>query len=137
MKNIVLGLTVLNVLAVADLSVQQIDSMVVKIHQEREGVKLETLDKTKEPFVKLQEDENNVSTFVIPEKKEEVKLSLHAIINGKAFINDRWVKVDEKIMGYTLKYVGKIGVVLRNDNNIKKLFLSKSGNNFIQLEERK
>lgn len=137
MKKTVLSIIVLSVLACADLTVQQIDSMVAKIHQKREGVKLETLDQTKEPFVKLEADDNNVSTFVVLEKKEDTKLALHAIVNGKAFINDKWIEVEERIMGYTLKYIGTKGVVLRNENNIKKLFLSKGGNNFIQIEERK
>ncbi len=119
----------------ADLSVEQIQQMVSKIHEKREGVKLETLETTKEPFVRLEED-NNITTFVIPVKAEEAKLSLHAIVNGKAYINDAWKSVDDTIMGYTLKYVGKRGVVLRNGNHIKKLFLHEKRNSFITLEER-
>ncbi len=119
----------------ADLSVEQIQQMVSKIHEKREGVKLETLETTKEPFVRLEED-NNITTFVIPVKAEEAKLSLHAIVNGKAYINDAWKSVDDTIMGYTLKYVGKRGVVLRNGNHIKKLFLHEKRDSFITLEER-
>ena len=119
----------------ADLSVEQIQQMVGKIHEKREGVKLETLETTKEPFVRLQE-ENNITTFVIPVKAEEAKLSLHAIVNGKAYINDTWKSIDDTIMGYTLKYVGKRGVVLRNGNHIKKLFLHEKRDSFITLEER-
>ena len=118
----------------ADLSVNQIRDMVTKIHQKREGIKLETLENTKEPFVRLQED-NNVTTFVIPQK-EETKLVLHAILNGKAYINDEWKKMADVVGGYTLKYIGKRGVVLRNENQIKKLFLHKEGDNFITIEGR-
>jgi len=137
MKKLFLFLFTLTIGLQADLSVQQIEEMVHKIHKEREGIKLETLEDTKEPFVRLQE-ENNVSTFVIPTTKvvEEVKLALHAIVNGKAFINDRWMKEDEDILGYTLKYIGNKGVVLRNENHIKKLFLRKKKNSFIKLEEK-
>jgi hypothetical protein len=110
--------------------------MVAQIHEQREGIQLETLQETKEPFVRLEETEDEVATFVIPEKSD-AKLTLHAIVNGKAYINDGWVGVEEKVMGYTLKYVGKRGVVLRNGNNIKKLFLTKDENSFIQIEERK
>ena len=138
MKKIAYTLTLFSVFAFADLSVQQIEQMVAKIHEKREGVKLETLQTTKEPFVRVKEDEDNVKTFVMPVKADEAKLSLHAIVNGKAFINDQWLAPEEKIMGYTLKYVGSKGVVLRNQNNIKKLFLQKNKeNNFIKLEERK
>ncbi|WP_296824409.1 hypothetical protein [Sulfurovum sp.] len=135
MKKIILIALCLTLSSYADLSVEQIQQMVSKIHKKREGVKLETLETTKEPFVRLQE-ENNITTFVIPEKEEEAKLLLHAIVNGKAYINDGWKSIDDVIMGYTLKYVGKRGVVLRNGNHIKKLFLHEKRNNFITLEER-
>ena len=135
MKKILFIASLLTVSLYADLSVKQIEEMVSKIHEKREGIKLETLEETKEPFVRL-EEENNVTTFVIPEKAEEAKLSLHAIVNGKAYINEAWKSIDDTIMGYTLKYVGKKGVVLRNGNNVKKLFLHQKRDNFIKLEER-
>ena len=136
MKKIILILLSLSIVAFADLSVKQIQKMVNKIHEKREGVKLETLEDTKEPFVRL-EEENNVTTFVIPTKLDaKVKLTLHAIVNGKAYINNSWSSVDDNILGYTLKFIGKRGVVLRNNNHIKKLFLHKERNNFITLEER-
>ncbi len=118
-----------------NLSVDQIQEMIKKIHEKREGIKLETLETTAEPFVRL-EKENNLTTFVIPEKNEESKLSLHAIVNNKAYINDSWKSVDDTVMTYTLKYIGKRGVVLRNGNHIKKLFLHDKRKNFISLEER-
>jgi hypothetical protein len=137
MKKIILLVVLLSILGYADLSVEQIQSMINKIHQKREGVDLGTLATTKEPFVRLQQ-ENNISTFVIPniEEKTDVQLTLHAIVNGKAYINDSWIKVDESILGYELKAIGKIGVVLRNENHIKKLFLRKKKDSFIKLEER-
>jgi len=136
MKKIILILLSLSIMAFADLSVKQIQKMVNKIHEKREGVELKTLEDTKEPFVRLQE-ENNVTTFVIPTKIDtKVKLTLHAIVNGKAFINNSWSSIDDNILGYTLKFIGKRGVVLRNNNHIKKLFLHKERNNFITLEER-
>ena len=124
----------LNVLY-ADLSVKQIEQMVQKIHLKREGVALETLNNTPEPFIRVKK-EDNVTVVEIPDKQEDVKLSLHAIMAGKAFINDSWKKVGEKILGYTVEYIGKKGVVLRNGNTIKKLFLGKPKDNFITLEER-
>ena len=137
MKKIFLLLMILTLFIHADLSVKQIQDMVNNIHKKRVGVQLETLADTKEPFVRLQE-ENNVSTFVIPTTKtiEEVKLVLHAVVNGKAYINNIWLKINENILGYTLKYIGNKGVVLRNENHIKKLFLRKNKNSFIKLEER-
>lgn len=135
MKKTLFIISLLTVSLYADLSVKQIQEMVSKIHEKREGIKLETLEATQEPFIRV-EEENNTTTFVVPVAEETAKLSLHAIMNGKAYINDSWKGVDDTIMGYTLKYVGKRGVVLRNGNNVKKLFLHQNRDNFIKLEER-
>jgi hypothetical protein len=119
----------------ADFSVDQIQAMVVKIHEKRKGADLSVLDRTKEPFV-LKQEENNVTVFIAPVlMQEEAKLSLHAIMNGKAYINDSWKSVDDNIFGYTLKYVGKRGVVLKNGNQIKKLFLHENRDDFIKIVE--
>jgi len=119
----------------ADLSVKQIEQMVKKIHLKREGISLETLENTKEPFIRVKK-EDNVTVIEVPKKEEDVKLNLHAIMTGKAYINDGWKKVGDQILGYTVKYIGKKGVVLRNGNTIKKLFLGKPKDNFITIEER-
>lgn len=136
MKHIILLALLFTCNSYADISVNQIRDMVTKIHEKREGIGLETLKETKEPFVRLQE-ENNVTTFVIPIQVEETKLSLHAILNQKAYINDQWRSVDDLVGGYTLKHIGKKGVVLRNDNQIKKLFLHKKKESFIMIKGRK
>ena len=138
MKKTLLLLGSLTVFLAADLSVGQIENMVNKIHKKREGIKLDTLETTKEPFVRVEESNNTTTVFVIPTKTEtkEAKLILHSIINNKAFINDQWKSVGDSIFGYTLKHIGSRGVVLRNDNHIKKLFLRKERENFITLEER-
>ena len=135
MKKLFILLSLVVSVSYADLSVNQIRDMVTKIHQKREGIKLETLNNAKEPFIRVQED-SNVSTLIIPQKAEETKLVLHAILNEKAYINDEWKKMDDVLGGYTLKYVGKRGVVLRNENQIKKLFLHKEGDDFIKIKGR-
>ena len=136
MKKLFLFLLAMTIIVNADLSIKQIEVMIHKIHKERKGVKLEALDGIKDPFVQFKE-ENNVSTVVIPTvQAAEAKLVLHAIVNGKAYINDSWMAVNDNILGYELKYIGNKGVVLRNENHIKKLFLRKQKNNFIKLEEK-
>jgi len=135
MKKILLLLLPLTVFLNADLSVEQIQNMVVSIHEKREGVKLATLETTVSPFIRLESESNGTTTISTPIKEEE-KLVLHAIVNGKAFINDTWSDIGDTIMGYTLKFIGSRGVVLRNGNHIKKLFLHEKRDNFIKLEER-
>ena len=136
MKKIVLALLALSVFVNADLSVKQIQAMVSKIHEKRSGVELETLNTTKEPFVHVKSDDNGSRLLIPTVKSVEDKLILHAIVNGKAYINDAWLNLDDKILGYDLKFIGKRGVVLRNENHIKKLFLRKKRDSFIKLEER-
>ncbi len=120
----------------ADLSVKQIEQMIEKIHLKREGIGLDILEKTSEPFVKIEKSEDNKTVIKVPDETPDVKLSLHAIMGKRAYINDKWEKVDDVIMGYTVKYIGKRGVVLRNGNTIKTLFLGKPKGNLIMLEER-
>ena len=136
MKNIVLIVSLLTASLYANLSVDQIEKMVHKIHEKRVGFDLDILESTKNPFVVL-EEENNVTTFVIPKKAtEDVKIALHAIMGEKAYINEGWKDINDTVLGYTLKYIGKRGVVLRNGNHIKKLFLHEDRNSFIKIEGR-
>ena len=135
MKKILLLTLLCTAALFADLSVDQIRDMVIKIHEKREGIKLKTLENTKEPFVRMAK-ENNITTFVLPVKAEAAKLSLHAILNGKVYINNEWKRVGDDIGGFTLKYIGQKGVVLRSGNQIKKLFLHKKKKNFIMIEGR-
>jgi hypothetical protein len=136
MKKILLTALLCGSALQANLSIKQIEMMVNKIHEKRVGVSLDILDTTKEPFAK-REEKTSPNTFVTLPENDSVKLSLHAIMNGKAYINDGWKRLDDTVMGYKLKYIGKRGVVLRNGNNIKKLFLyNKRKDNFIKIEER-
>jgi len=143
MKKVLIFIILFNILTYSkDLSLAQIKNMVNKIHERREGIKLSTLESTKEPFVRSQVDENNISTFVIPRKEEvlavtDEKMVLHSILNNKAYINDKWYSLNETLFGYKLKFIGTIGVVLRNTKDIKKLYLHRKKHNLIKLEETK
>ena len=121
----------------ANLSVNQIRDMVMKIHKKRDGINLDKLETTKEPFVKIREKEVNTTKLIVLTKSEETKLMLHAILNNKAYINQGWANIGDNIGGYVLKYIGKKGVVLRNENKIKKLFLNgKKEKLIITIKER-
>ena len=136
MKNILLIVSLLTASLYADLSVDQIEKMVKKIHEKRDGFDLETLDQTKSPFLVSEEEEEKVTSFVAPKQTLKAKISLHAIMGGKAFINDGWKDLNDTVLGYTLKYIGKRGVVLTRGDHIKKIFLHEDRDNFIKLEER-
>jgi len=134
MKNIIIIAGLLTSNIYADLSMDQIRTMVKKIHDKREGISMDTLENTQEPFVRLERTENNVTAFVMPVTESEV-LSLNAIVNKRAYINDQWRSIDDNIGGFILKYVGEKGVVLRNENQIKKLFLHERRDSFIKIKE--
>jgi hypothetical protein len=134
MKKILIGVCAASVLIYANLSVEQIEEMVLRIHEKREGVRLKTLESTKNPFIRLNEEDN--TTIFSTSSEEDAKLDLNAIVNGKAFINEAWRSVDDVILGYTLKYIGQGGVVLRSGNHIRKLYLNEKKHNFITIEER-
>ena len=136
MKNILLIVSLLSASLYADLSVGQIENMVTKIHERRAGFDLETLEMTKNPFIVMIEEEEAIPVSGTIKDKIRAKMSLHAIMSGKAYINNGWKDVNDTVLGYTLKYIGKRGVVLRNGNQIKKLFLHNDKNDFIKIEGR-
>jgi hypothetical protein len=67
MKNTIFIVLVFTASLYADLSVNQIEQMIIKIHEKRPGANLEILETTKEPFVRL-EKEDNITTFVVTTK---------------------------------------------------------------------
>ena len=119
----------------ASTALEEIDKMVERIQKPRQGIGLDELASTKDPFISLKKDEN-MTQVVIP-KKKEAQLSLNGILNGKAYINGKWYKVGDKISGYVLKYVGTKGVVLTDETHIKKLFLHKNEKGLITIKEGK
>jgi hypothetical protein len=122
----------------ANYSVKQIENMVLKIHNKRAGLESSVLDNTFEPFVskKILTEEKGEVKVPVKVNRTEDKMELHAILGDKAFINNKWLKVNDKIYGYVLKYIGKRGVVLQNGNSIKKLLFHEENNNLIKLEGR-
>ena len=133
MKNLLMFTVLFTVFLHADLSTEKIEKMVYKIHKKRDGINLRILENIKEPFVELQR-KNNSLDLLSPEEKS--KLVLHAIVNGRAYINDNWVRVGDSVSVYKLKYIGSRGVVLRSKNRIRKLFLRKNKDSFIKLKEK-
>jgi hypothetical protein len=138
MKNTTLLILSATILASANLSVKQIENMVLKIHQKRPGTDVAMLDATYEPFaVKVIQDDNQTKeTVTVTAQAKEAKLELHALMADKAFINNKWLEVNSTIDGYQLKYIGKRGVVLQSGNNIKKLIFNDQKNSIIKLEGR-
>jgi hypothetical protein len=138
MKKITLLILSAATLTSANLSVKQIENMVIKIHQKRPGADNILLDNTHEPFAEKTPVENNItetSTNSV-QTNTKAKLKLHAIMAQKAFINDQWLDVNDTIEGYQLKYIGKRGVVLQSGNDIKTLMFNNKKDSLIKIEGR-
>ena len=106
----------------AELTVQKIDEMVVKIQGKRQSKVKVDFEKVVSPFVIVFQDEAN-STAVIKTAEQEVSFKLSAIMNDRAKINGRWVKPGEVIQGYKVVSVGEDRVELKKGNRRVKLFL--------------
>ena len=126
----------LTLFAQAVFTVEELNGMFQDIQSERKGIDMRGIKSIKEPFIKPKK-EQKVNKIKVPIKKEKIHLVLHAILNNKAYINDGWKKIGDKIEGYTLKHIGKRGVVLRKENQIKKLLFYKKRANFIRIKGRK
>ncbi len=125
MKKLILIFLLINIFVIADISLLEIENIIKSIEKKRKGMTVDTLAKTKEPFLKVIED-NNIS--IINSHKKNVKkenIILHAIINEKAYINNSWKKINDTVLGYKVDYIGNNMVILKKGKRIKKLFFIK------------
>ena len=120
----------------ANITLDEIDMMIDKIKKPRDGILLEALSSTPDPFKQLVTpsfDSNETSKVVLKRDKD---FSLNAIMNGKAFIDGKWHIPKDVVSDYEVIFIGKKGVVLSRERNIIKLFLKKKKKSIIHIEER-
>jgi len=120
----------------ANITLDEIDMMIDKIKKPRDGILLEALSSTPDPFKQLvppSADSNNSNQIVLKKDKD---FSLNAIMNGKAFIDGKWHIPKDVVSDYEVIFIGKKGVVLARERNIIKLFLKKKKKSIIHIEER-
>ncbi len=116
----------------ADLSIGQMEAMVEKIKAKRVGTNIEKSDEFISPFVTIKVDEN--ITVIEEAKVETVVFILGGIINDKAFINEKWQKVDDIVEGYKLIEIENNSVTLVQEDRTIKVFL-KQTKPILQLNE--
>ncbi len=136
MKKNIIFLLLLTTALFAEISLQEIDMMIDKIKKPRDGILLEALSQTPDPFKQqIVLGEGNTTETIISKKDKD--FSLNAIMNGKAFIDGEWRIKDDVVSDYTVVFIGKKGVVLVRERNIVKLFLEKKEHkNFIIIKGR-
>ncbi len=126
MKRVILILLLINLSLFSD----EIDKIISKINEKRDSSLSKTqLIKIESPMPKITIIDKNSTkdknkTIVIANKKEET-FTLSAIINNSALINDKWVKLGEKINGYKLVDIMDDSVYLQNNKKSKLIFFKK------------
>ncbi len=116
----------------ADLSISEMETMVERIKAKRAGSKIKKDTKFVSPFVMINKENNN-SVMKEPEGASIVFV-LGGIMNNKAFLNEKWVKVGDTVDGYTLKEMDANSVTLVQNEHIIKVFLKKS-KSILQINE--
>jgi len=134
MKKLLLIISLCMTALCAEATIQEIDAMVVKIQQPREGVVLGELELIPNPFIILSKKDDNSTKIVATIAKEE-QFVLSGIVNDRVFINKKWYKAGDKISGYTLEYIGSRGIVLADDRHIKKIFFHEPKEGFIKTKD--
>ena len=107
------------------LSHQEITHMVSKIKEERAGITLSQLNDTSNPFILnvIKEEVKKAETVVAKVKKKEVFYGLKAILNKRAFINNKWYKQGDSLGEYKVGHVSSSSVLLKSARGNKTLTL--------------
>ena len=115
------------------LSYDEIAQMVLKIKQKREGIGLEELNGTPNPFTIVKKVVKKPKKKIVKKKPEIIKIieptfTLTAILNSKAFINGKWYGVNDKLKegDYKVVYIGSSGVVIKSPRVTKRLKIESS-----------
>ena len=133
MKKLLLGLSALTALlhpVKAELDVPQIDEMIDKIQKKRVSNVGVDFQKVPSPFVVVKIDKDNNKT-VLSSPEEKIRMKAYAIIDdgtaeSSVNINGRWLRIKDKINGYTVVEIKDNKTVLKKGDNTMELFLPKN-----------
>ena len=118
MKNIVWIYLSINMLSEATFTNNQIREMTQYILKKRKSKDI--FENIKEPFV-MNINIPKKSNIII--KPSMHTLYLQAILNNKAFINNKWLEINDQIQGYSVLFISKKEVVLQQKSTTIRLFL--------------
>ena len=111
----------------AELSIQQIDAMVNKIQGKRQSKVKIDFGKVTSPFVlvvsKPDTDSNTTTSPVVKMIESQASFDLSGIMNNRARINGRWLKVGDMIEGYRVETIDENHVLLKKGKRSVELFL--------------
>ncbi|WP_457745245.1 hypothetical protein [Sulfurimonas sp.] len=137
MKTLYIGLIFLFVTQLDANELAWVNEQVEAIKPPRVGISNQAISKIKDPFIFLVKKEEHVNGKKVPKRKLRHthyirkshfrKLSLDAILNKSAMINNKWYKEGDKVYSYELSKVNRMSVVLKKQN--KQLLLSTASKN--------
>jgi hypothetical protein len=135
MKYLLIGVPLLCLPLVAELTVDKIDKMVEQIQGKRSSKVDVQFEKVASPFaIVVQSDQN--ATPIMKTVEQQVSFRLSAIVNDRAMINDRWLASGDTIQGYVVETVEENRVVLKKSNRTVELFLpDPNKSNLLQISE--
>jgi hypothetical protein len=126
MKKLLLSLTILSYPAIAELTVSQIEEMVKRIQSKRVSEYEIDFLKIPSPLEGVKKVvEENLTKTVLLDNVADISFTLHAIMNDKAYVNEKWHNRGDKIQGFTLREIFDDHVVLKKDRKTIKVFLVK------------
>jgi len=113
-----------------DVEIKNIDDKISKIDSPREGITIKVLNNTKNPFY-IESIEID-GAIVQPVEK----ISLKGIMNSKAYINNKWLGLNDEVEGYKVISITSNRVLLKREDRTKELFLKSKKDSFIKIEAR-
>lgn len=118
----------------ADLSISQMETMVTKIKAKRVGSNKSNNSELTSPFVMMHKDRNTSKMIIEDPKSDLIQFLLGGVVNDRAFVNEQWLSVGDKISGYEVTELKGNSVTLIKDKRTIKIFLKKS-KQILQLNE--
>lgn len=111
--------------------VKAYDQIFDKIAEKRVGADLSRIDRTENPFIMLDSDDENIQDKGNEQKELHKAFILEALLEQRAKINGIWYKKNDTIGRFTLIEIQHNRVVLRNDVETKELYIKvKDDSNF-------
>ncbi len=133
---------IISIFSFSFLNGDLIDEIVNKIKTDREGkIPLDKLKSIDSPIIvktiqeKLKNDDNN-SNSIINYTPNIESFVLKAIVNNKAFINNKWYKIGDKVNNYTLVDIMDDSIYLKNGRKSKVVFFKKLNKKDIKIINR-
>lgn len=118
------------------VTTKELESKVNAIQAPRVGLNSSDINGIKDPFIYL--DRNKTTGALMPQNHSTIKdidLNLSAIMNGKAFVNNNWLKSGDKVGDYTIITIGNNSVVFSKNNSTKRVFINAKKENLIKLQK--